>query len=250
METGKIYFASDFHFGIPNRKESRIREEKFIRWLDEIKSDAKELYLLGDMFDFWFEYGKVIPKGYVRLLGKLAELIDGGIEIHFFKGNHDLWMFGYFQEEIGIKVYEKPIIKEYNGLKFFIGHGDGLGPGDYSYKVLKVIFTNKLCQWLFSWLHPDFGISLALWWSRLSRHKNELKKMNEYKGNDKEYLFNFCKDRLKKEHFDYFILGHRHLMLNIKLNEKSRYINLGDWISLFSYAVFDGQSIKQYQYEH
>ena len=250
MEQGKIYFASDFHFGIPNRKESHKREEKFIRWLDEIKSDAKELYLLGDMFDFWFEYGKVIPKGYVRLLGKLAELKDGGIEIHFFKGNHDLWMFGYFQEEIGIKVYDKPIIKEYNGLKFFIGHGDGLGPGDYSYKALKVVFTNTLCQWLFSWLHPDIGISLALWWSRLSRRKNELKKRNEYKGNDKEYLFNFCKDRLKKEHFDYFILGHRHLMLNIELNEKSRYINLGDWISLFSYAVFDGQSIKQYQYEH
>jgi UDP-2,3-diacylglucosamine hydrolase len=250
MESRKIYFASDFHFGIPNHKESRIREEKFIRWLNEIKTDAKELYLLGDMFDFWFEYDKVIPKGFVRLLGKLAELKDLGIEIHFFKGNHDLWMFGYFQEELGIKVYNEPIIKEYNGLKFFIGHGDGLGPGDYSYKALKVIFTNRFCQWLFSLIHPDIGISLALLWSRLSRRKNERKKMNEYKGNNKEYLFNFCKDRLSKEHFDYFILGHRHLMLNIELNEKSRYINLGDWISLFSYAVFDGKNITQYQYEH
>ena len=249
MTEGKIYFASDFHFGIPNREESRKREDKFIRWLNEIKKDAKEIYLLGDMFDFWFEYGKVVPKGYVRLLGKLAELRDNGIEIHFFKGNHDLWMFGYFEDELGIKVYDKPITKEYNGLKFFIGHGDGLGPGDYSYKFLKVFFTNKLCQWLFNCLHPDIGIRIALAWSRLSRLKNERKKMNNYKGNDKEYLYNFCKDQLKKEHFDYFILGHRHLMLNIEMNEKSRYINLGDWISLFSYAVFDGKSIKQYQYE-
>ena len=249
MTEGKIYFASDFHFGIPNREESRKREDKFIRWLNEIKKDAKEIYLLGDMFDFWFEYGKVVPKGYVRLLGKLAELRDNGIEIHFFKGNHDLWMFGYFEDELGIKVYNKPITKEYNGLKFFIGHGDGLGPGDYSYKFLKVFFTNKLCQWLFNCLHPDIGIRIALAWSRLSRLKNERKKMNNYKGNDKEYLYNFCKDQLKKEHFDYFILGHRHLMLNIEMNEKSRYINLGDWISLFSYAVFDGKSIKQYQYE-
>ena len=249
MTEGKIYFASDFHFGVPSLEESRKREEKFISWLDEIKKDAKEIYLLGDMFDFWFEYGKVVPKGYVRLLGKLAELRDSGIEIHFFKGNHDLWMFGYFEDELGIKVYNEPIIKEYNGLKFFIGHGDGLGPGDYSYKFLKVFFTNKFCQWLFGCLHPDIGIRLALTWSRLSRRKNERKKMNEYKGDDKEYLYNFCKDQLKKEHFDYFILGHRHLMLNIEMNDKSRYINLGDWISLYSYAVFDGKNIKQFQYE-
>ena len=249
MQKKNIYFASDFHFGVPNRKASIERENKFIDWLDKIKHDAKEIYLLGDLFDFWFEYKTVIPKGYIRLLGKLAEINDCGIPIHFFKGNHDLWMFGYFKNELGINVHNKPITKEWNGLKFFIGHGDGLGPGDQGYKFLKIIFTNKVCQFLFNWLHPDIGIRIALWWSGKSRYQNKKRGMDKYKGHEKEPLYQFCTKQLEKEHFDYFILGHRHLALNIKLNNNSRYVNLGDWISLFTYAVFDGEKVEIKKYE-
>ena len=204
MERTKIYFASDFHFGVPDRASSLLREEKFINWLDEVQKDAKEIYILGDLFDFWFEYQTVIPKGYVELLAKLAQIQDNGIPIHFFKGNHDLWMFGYFENELGIKVYHEPIIKEWNGKRFFIGHGDGLGPGDYGYKFLKLFFTNPICQFLFNWVHPDIGVRLALWWSRKSRYQNEKRKMDEYKGHENEYLYQYCKKRLEKEHFDYY----------------------------------------------
>ena len=248
MERTKIYFASDFHFGVPDRASSLLREEKFINWLDEVRKDAKEIYILGDLFDFWFEYQTVIPKGYVRLLAKLAQIQDDGIPIHFFKGNHDLWMFGYFENELGIKVYHEPIIKEWNGKRFFIGHGDGLGPGDYGYKFLKLFFTNPICQFLFNWIHPDIGVRLALWWSSKSRYQNEKRKMDEYKGHENEYLYQYCKKRLEKEHFDYFILGHRHLALNIALNNKSNYVNLGDWINLYTYAVYDGNTVELKEY--
>ena len=233
MEKTKIYFASDFHFGAPNRQASLERENKFIDWLDNIKHDAKEIYLLGDLFDFWFEYNTVIPKGYVRLLGKLAEINDSGTPIHFFKGNHDLWMFGYFKNELGIKVYNKPITKEWDGLKFFIGHGDGLGPGDIGYKLMKRVFTNPVSKWFFRWLHPDIGVSLGKYLSQ----KNKLISGDEnveFLGEQKEPSVVFSKSKLKEEHFDYLIFGHRHLPIEIPLNEKAKYVNLGDWIRSYT----------------
>ena len=245
----KIYFASDSHLGVPDKVKSLEREKKLVRWLDDVKKDATELYLLGDIFDFWFEYKLVVPKGYVRLLGKLAEISDSGVPIHYFVGNHDMWMKDYFEQELGIQIHKEPITKIYNNIKFYIGHGDGLGPGDSGYKILKKVFRNKLCQWLFARLHPNFAIWLANRSSDISRMKHEEKEIN-YMGDDKERLLQYVKQQLPKEHFDYFILGHRHLPMDIKLAVNSRYINTGDWIRNYSYVEFDGKKVELKKFEN
>ncbi len=239
----KIYFASDFHLGIDAKYSSKEREQQIVRWLDMIKADAEAIYLVGDVFDFWFEYKTVVPKGFVRLLGKLAELRDSGIEIFFFIGNHDMWMFRYFEEELNIPIYRKPIRKEIKGKSFFIGHGDGLGPGDHGYKFIKKIFSNKICQWLFARLHPNFGIWLANFWSNKSREANAREDVFTNKKN--EWLLTYANQKIEEQHTDFFVFGHRHLPLDFKLkNEKSRYINLGEWMNFNSYAVFDGQHLE------
>lgn len=243
----KIYFLSDFHLGAPNASVSLNREKRVVRFLNDIKEDAGTIFIVGDLFDFWYEYKKVVPKGYVRILGKLAELTDAGIMVHFFVGNHDMWMKNYFQKELNIPVYYEPVPFEFYGKKFLIGHGDGLGPGDHGYKFIKKIFRNKACQWLFGILPPNIGIGLADYFSRKSRVKTGTKD-EVFMGEDEEWLVIYCKEQLLLRHYDYFIFGHRHLPLNIELNEKSRYINLGDWIKYDSYAVFDGNelSLKYY----
>jgi UDP-2,3-diacylglucosamine hydrolase len=239
----KIYFASDFHLGVPDYATSFEREKRVVRWLDSIRHDAEEIYLLGDVFDFWFEYKTVIPKGYIRLLGKLAELSDSGIRIHYFTGNHDMWVFDYFEKELNIPVYRKPVERTINGQKFYIGHGDGLGPGDYGYKFIKKVFANPVCQWLFARLHPNFAIGMAGFWSRRSRLANGPKD-EVYLGEEKEWLVIHSREILRRQHFDYFIFGHRHLPLDIRLSETSRYVNLGEWVNYNSYAVFDGTRLE------
>lgn len=243
-----IYFASDFHLGAPNDEESLKREKNIVRWLDEIKVDAKEIYLVGDIFDFWFEYKHAIPKGFVRLQGKIAELTDAGIPVYAFTGNHDMWMFDYLPKELGIKLLKGNITRTYNGKKFFIGHGDGLGPGDYGYKFIKKVFANKLCQWAFARIHPNIGMGIGNYWSKKSRKVNA-ENDEKFLGEENEWLAIFAKDYLKKENIDYFVFGHRHLPLEIKLNEKSTYINLGEWIKYNSYAVFDGNELKLKYYK-
>jgi UDP-2,3-diacylglucosamine hydrolase len=245
MRQGKIYFASDFHLGIPNREKSLEREKLIVQWLDEIKKDAAEIYLMGDMFDFWFEYRNTVPKGFTRLLGKIAEISDSGIPISLFTGNHDMWMFNYLEDELGVNIYRKPIVREYNGKKFFLAHGDGLGPGDHGYKFIKKVFANPICQWLFARIHPNTGIGIANFWSQRSRMSNGVK--DTFKGEENEYLVNFVKDTLKKEHYDYFIFGHRHLPLEIQIGD-SWYINLGEWVNYTTYAVFDGQKLELKHY--
>lgn len=235
----KIFFASDCHLGVPDYAGSLEREKLFVRWLDSIKNDAKEIYLLGDIFDFWFEYKHAVPKGYVRLLGKLAELSDSGITVHYFTGNHDMWMSGYFPKELNIAVYRTPVERMINGKKFFIGHGDGLGPDDWGYKFIKKVFSNKVCRWLFARLHPNYGIGLARFFSRRSRMANaESDKI--FLGEDKERLINYIKEKEKTTHFDYYIFGHRHLPLDMEI-ANTRYINLGDWMKYFSYVALDGE---------
>ncbi len=244
----KIYFASDFHLGIPNYEKSLVREKLIVKWLDEIKRDAQEIFLMGDLFDFWFEYKHTAPKGFVRLLGKIAELTDSGIPITIFTGNHDMWMFDYLPKELGITIYREPITRVFNDKKFLLGHGDGLGPGDNGYKFIKKVFSNPFCQWLFTQLHPNFAINMANYWSRKSRLSNA--PIDEkFLGEENEWLVVHSKETLKKEHFDYFIFGHRHLPLDIKLNESSRYINLGEWINYNSYAVFDGTLLELKKYK-
>jgi UDP-2,3-diacylglucosamine hydrolase len=244
----KIYFLSDFHLGAPNSANSLIREKKIVAFLDEIKTSAEKIFIVGDIFDFWYEYSNVVPKGYVRLLGKLAELTDAGIEIHFFVGNHDMWMSDYFQTELNIPVYFEPKTFNFNNKTFYIGHGDGLGPGDHGYKFIKKIFRNQFCQWLFGQLHPTWGIRLANYFSRKSRAKTG-NSDEIFLGEENEWLVIYAKEVLQKEHFDFFIFGHRHLPLSIQLNETSKYINLGDWINNFTYAVFDGNDVQLTKWE-
>lgn len=243
MTTGsnkKIYFLSDFHLGAPDAKLSLVREKKIVQFLDSIKQDAEQIFVVGDLFDFWFEYKHVVPKGYVRILGKLAELTDAGIDIRFFVGNHDMWMKSYFQQELNIPVYFEPAYFNLRGKKFLIGHGDGLGPGDKGYKMLKKIFRNPVCQWLFGIIPPSIGIGLANYFSKKSRQAAGNHQLEKFMGEENEWLILYCKEVLKTEQLDYFIFGHRHLPLDIHLNENSRYINLGEWINYNSYAVLEG----------
>ncbi len=244
----KIYFASDQHFGAPTPEKSKVREQKFVRWLDTIKEDAEVIFLLGDLFDFWFEYKTVVPKGFVRVLGKLAELRDSGIPIHFFVGNHDLWMSDYFEKELNIPVYHEPKEFELQGKKFLIGHGDGLGPGDLGYKRMKKVFTNPIAKWFFRWFHPDLGVGLAQYLSV----KNKLISGDEdvvYLGEDNEWLILYSKEILKEKKYNYFVFGHRHLPMTLSIGENVEYVNLGDWISYFTYGVFDGESMQVKTFE-
>lgn len=243
LSTGKkIYFASDFHLGAPTHLDSLNREKRIVAWLDDIKHDAEIIFLVGDLFDFWFEYKRVVPKGFVRFLGKLGELSDAGIEIIVFLGNRDMWMTDYFESELNIKTIRRPRSYIFNGKKFYIGHGDGLGKGDYSYKFLQVIFEGKLPRFLFNRIvHPNLGMFLGNLWSKHSwRKKREPEK---YLGDDKEHLVGYSKEIEAKTHHDYYIFGHRHTKVDIKISPTARYINLGDWIWYDSYAVFDGEDM-------
>ncbi|MGB1248413.1 MAG: UDP-2,3-diacylglucosamine diphosphatase, partial [Chitinophagales bacterium] len=240
----KIYFASDIHLGTPTYADSREREAHFVAWLDAIFPTCEELFLVGDIFDFWFDYKTVVPKGYVRLFGKLAEFADAGIPIHFFYGNHDMWQRDYFEKELGAKIHSDNIEFERNGKYFFVGHGDGKGPNDKKYKFLKKIFRNPICKWLFGWIHPDIGLRIANFWSRSSRYGKGEAKKEVFENADKEWLVSYVKRKMQTSSADYYIFGHRHLALDLKIEDKVRYINLGDWLHYNSYAVFDGQNIE------
>ncbi|WP_233899572.1 UDP-2,3-diacylglucosamine diphosphatase [Tenacibaculum piscium] len=253
----KVYFASDQHLGAPTPENSFPREQKFLRWLNEVKQDAEAIFLLGDLFDFWFEYKTVVPKGFVRILGKLAEIKDSGIPIYFFVGNHDLWMVDYFEKELNIPVYHKPQVFNINQKTVFIGHGDGLGPHDKGYKRMKKVFTFPMFKFMFKWLHPDIGVRIGQYMSV----KNKMISGDDdakFLGNDKEWLVQYCKRKLEIKHYDYFVFGHRHLPLEIDVSkkvseetseEKSMYINTGDWVKYFTYAVFEHEklSLKEYK---
>ncbi len=245
----KTFFASDFHLGTDGRLSSKARERLIVRWLEHIAPEAESLYLVGDVFDYWFEYSRVVPKGFVRLLGQLARLSDGGLPIYFFTGNHDMWMFHYLEEELGIPVYRQPIQRQIGGKNFFIGHGDGLGPGDQGYKFIKALFSNPVCQWLFARLHPNTGIRLMSFFSGTSRQNNPSEP--RFLGPDKERLLQFCEEEITRSNVDYFVFGHRHLPIDYTLkNGRSRYVNLGDWLSFNSYAVFDGHDLKLQFFEN
>ena len=244
----QIYFASDQHFGAPNREKSKIRETYFINWLDRIKTDASHLFLLGDLFDFWFEYKNVIPKGFVRVLGKIAALKDSGVAIYFFTGNHDMWMIDYFETELGITVFQSPQHFVIQQKHFLIGHGDGLGPGDNGYKLMKRIFKNPFANWCFRWLHPDIGMRLGQYFSvenKLISGEDDVK----FLGEDRELLILFCKEIEKNQHFDYYLFGHRHLPLTVQIAEDATYINSGDWVQYFSYLIFDGKNLTLNYYK-
>jgi UDP-2,3-diacylglucosamine hydrolase len=243
----KIYFASDIHLGALGYKSSREREDRIVRWLDSIKHDVAELFLVGDVFDFWFEYKTVVPKGYIRFLGKLAELVDAGVKLYLFKGNHDMWMFDYFVTELNATIISNELVLERQGKKLFIHHGDGLGPGDGKYKLLKKVFRSRLCQWFFERLHPNFGVGVANYWSGHSRLANAAS--NEQKLFENEWLVSFARETLKTTHYDYMIFGHRHIPMMVRLNEHCEYVNLGEWVFNNSYAVMDNGVITLEYFE-
>ena len=241
-EGKKIYFASDNHLGIPDSRSSLIREKKFVKWLDPIKVDAHSIYVLGDLFDFWFEYKTVVPKGFTRVLGKIAEIADSGIPIYFFTGNHDMWVRDYFQLELGVKVITEPQQFKINEKSFLIGHGDGLGPGDTSYKLMKKFITgNRFFRWCFRWVHPDIGVKLGQF---LSKEKKLMSAKKEIGDVENQWLTQYCRKKLETKYYDYFIFGHSHIPVELNLNLESKYINLGDWITNFTYAEFDGNKLS------
>lgn len=239
----KIYFLSDFHLGAPDAESSLQREKRIVQFLDRIKTDAALIFIVGDMFDFWYEYRKVVPRGFVRLLGKIAELTDSGIPIHFFVGNHDMWMKNYFEKELNVPVYFEPREFEFGGKRFLVGHGDGLGPGDHGYKLMKKIFRNPFCQWLFGILPPYIGMGLAHYSSQKSRDADHGIE-ETFMGEEKEWLVLHSKEILRHQQVDFFIFGHRHLPIDFRLTADSRYINLGEWMNFSTYAVFDGSDLE------
>ena len=249
LEQGrKVYFSSDHHLGVPSFEKSQEREKIIIQWLESIRHDAQVIFLVGDIFDFWFEYAHVVPKGFVRLLGKLGELSDSGIELIIFTGNHDMWMFDYLTEELGATIYRNPIafefISEGSVKSFLIGHGDGLGPGDHVYKILKRIFANSFFQMLFRLVHPDVGMWIAKEWSKRSRIANVNKGEERFMGEDKEWLLHYCKEVEAQKHHDFYIFGHRHLPLDLPVSAMSRYVNLGEWVTQQTFAEFDGARLS------
>ncbi len=243
-----VYFASDFHLGVPDDHTSRLRERKIVRWLDAVAPTAGAIFLVGDIFDFWFEYRHTIPKGFIRLQGKLAQLSDAGIPVVFFTGNHDMWMFGYFTEELNVHIHRAPQQFMIAGKKFLIGHGDGLGPGDRRYKALKKLFRSSVAQWLFARLHPNLGMGIAHTWSRNSRLANNKKGEDKFLGED-EWLWTYCREVESREHHDYYIFGHRHLPLDLPVGESGRYINLGEWVNHYTYGQFDGAELTLKTFE-
>lgn len=247
MEKTKLYFASDFHLGIPDYEKSLKREKMIVEWLDDAAKDATEIFLMGDVFDFWFEYKFVIPKGYVRLLGKIAEITDKGIPVHLFRGNHDIWAFDYLNKELNVRLHRLPVIREFVGKKFFLAHGDGLGPGDRGYKFLKKVFEFKPNQFLFRWLHPDLGSRMGLFWSKRSRLANVAKegKIETKSIHHEERLIKFAEDESQKyPDINFFIFGHRHIPLQQKVGKQAEVIILGDWIGHFSYGVFENEKMR------
>jgi len=246
-ERNRIYFASDLHLGMHPTEDSRTRETYFVDWLEQIRHDAREIWLLGDIFDYWFEYSKVVPRGFVRFLGKLASLADEGIEIHLFPGNHDVWFFDYLPEEIGLTIHQKNLLRTWNNKKFMLGHGDGLLTSDLGYRLLQKVFRNRILQWLYARLHPNGSTSFAQWWSKKSRNKKGA--FVPYLGREKEHQVIFAKSYLKRHsHIDYFIFGHRHVPFQIQIAPESQVVCLGDWICNFTYAVFDGEELQLKKY--
>ena len=239
-----IYFLSDAHLGSRAIPHSRTQERRLVRFLDSIKEKAGAVYLLGDMFDFWYEYKLVVPKGFTRFLGKVSELTDLGVEVHFFTGNHDIWAYDYLEKECGCIIHRKHVTLELGDSLFFLAHGDGLGDPNPTFKFLRWLFHYRPAQILFSALHPRWGMELGLRWAARSRRRHEIEGPAQYLGEDKEHLVLFAKDYLRTHpDINYFIFGHRHIELDLMLSHDCRLFILGDWISQFTYAVFDGQQI-------
>jgi UDP-2,3-diacylglucosamine hydrolase len=245
---GKLYFAGDFHFGMPDQARSLEREKKVVDWLEEASKDAAAIFLMGDQFDFWFEHRYTVPAGFVRFMGKIAALTDKGIPVFMFRGNHDMWTSGYWEKELVVEVISYEMEFTCREKRFYLHHGDGLGKGESGYKLLRKVFRAPWSSWLFARLHPNLGFAIANAWSRRSRLAQG-DRYGHFLGEEKEWLIGFCKEYLNKKHTDFFVFGHRHLVLDMQVGPNSRYINAGTWFNDTAYAVFDGESMRIERFE-
>lgn len=244
-----VYFISDLHLGAPNTTQSHERERRFLRWLDAHAKDMEALYVVGDLFDFWFEYKRAVPRGHVRTLGRLAELCDRGVPVYFFTGNHDLWAFDYLKMEVGVQVFYEPQLFTIQGKTLLVGHGDGLGPGDHGYKFLKNVFKNHFLQWCFARIHPNTGIGMANYFSRSSRAKTGTAD-SDFHGLDREWLYQYAQTYQRNNTpVDYFVFGHRHLPVVAELPGGGVYYNLGDWLQYFTYGVLENGGFELRAFE-
>ena len=244
-----VYFISDAHLGSRALTSMRTRERRLVSFLDAVKDKASAIYMLGDMFDFWFEYRNVIPKGYTHFLGKLSELTDRGVEIHFFIGNHDIWCKDYLTEECGVIMHYEPMTVDIEGKLFYLAHGDGLGDTDWKFRMLRGMFHNPILQWLFAGIHPRWSVHFGLEWAKHSRLKHERDGAPRYMGEQSEPLVAYSKEYLMHHpEINYFIYGHRHIELNLMLSRDTRLLILGEWTDLFTYAVFDGNTLRLENY--
>ncbi|MBN1925805.1 MAG: UDP-2,3-diacylglucosamine diphosphatase [Prolixibacteraceae bacterium] len=237
------YFVSDVHLGSPALKNNSEREKLFVSWLNDAAKDAREIYLLGDIFDFWYEYKKVVPRGFVRTLGKIAEITDSGIPVHFFTGNHDVWVYDYLPSETGVTLHRGPLVKSINGKTFYLAHGDGLDPKEKGYLMLKRLFTSKTAQFFFSQLHPNIALWFGHQWAKQSRiaKGTEAETTNDI---EKEANVLFAQNYIKNKKVDYFIFGHRHILVNKEIDLNCQLFFLGEWLNYYSYAVFDGDKVE------
>jgi len=241
-----IYFISDAHLGSLALSHRRTQERRLVNFLDAIKDKAEAIYMLGDMFDFWFEYTDVVPKGFTRFLGKISELTDMGVEVHYFMGNHDQWCGNYLIEECGVILHREPYTCEICGKEFYMAHGDGLDYDDHNWKtrLLFTCFKSRTLKRFASMIHPHWFIRFGRNWAKHSRMKRENGQEKPYQGEDKEGLVLYAKEYLKTHPLiNYFIFGHRHIQLDHSLSDDCRIIILGEWISLFTFAVFDGDNL-------
>lgn len=241
-EAGKIFFASDFHLGLKAGTDPAEREKKVVSWLKSVVPEAREIFLIGDIFDFWWEYKLVVPRGFTRFLGTVSEITDSGIPVHIFTGNHDMWVKNYLPDECGVIIHTSPYTRTFDGKKFYIAHGEGLGSNNTGYKILLSIFRNKPLRVLYSMLHPSIGVGIGHAWSLHSRLGKGISM--DFRGEEKEDLIRYSKSILEKENIDYFIFGHRHLALSYKLNQDTTIIFLSDWIKKGNFAEWDGKELN------
>jgi UDP-2,3-diacylglucosamine hydrolase len=241
------YFISDLHLGARSTADRLAGERRVVSFLKSIKPTAKRLYLLGDVLDYWFEYRTVVPRGYVRFFGALAELADAGVEITWFIGNHDIWIFDYLPSEIGLRVVDGSEVADIDGRRFFLAHGDGLGKLKPGFRLIRSVFRNRVCQRLFAAVHPRWTVPLAMKWSASSRRAGGDGPAVSM-GDNEPYV---AATRLILDadpSIDFFILGHRHVLMDREIADGARLIILGDWIYHFSYAVWDGERLSLQKY--
>ena len=246
-----VYFISDAHLGCRAIEHQRTQQRRLTRFLDQIKDKAEAVYMLGDMFDFWFEYRQVVPRGFTRFLGKVSELTDSGVEVHWFVGKHDMWMTDYLECECGVTIHREPCLVEIYGKEFYLSHGHhvDIAPGDWRTRLMFRMFESTFVRRMATLIHPDLFVDFGLNWARHSRMRHMAQGEEPYKGEHDERMVTFAKQYLATHpSVNYFLFGHRHIELDLMLTHECRLLILGEWYSHFTYVSFDGSTLVMNDY--